>query len=88
MDGQMDRWGMDGQENGCRDGQTDGQNIPFILQDIAPLGLVPCSQSKKPKKDWQGKVTTDHILSLDDWLIFVTDRRTAYRDTRTHIKTH
>ena len=52
MDGQMDGWidgGMDGWENGCRDGQTDGQNIPSILQDIILLGLLPCSQSKKPK---------------------------------------
>ena len=36
---------------------TDGQtNIPCILQDIAPLGLLPCSQSIKPFKNWQGKV--------------------------------
>ena len=26
-------------------GQMDGQNIPCILQNIAPLGPLPCSQS-------------------------------------------
>ena len=41
------------------DGQTDGQNIPCILQDIVPLGPLPCSQlenleREKNREAWQG----------------------------------
>ena len=31
-------------------GRMDGQNIPCILQNIAPLGPLPCSQSISSKK--------------------------------------
>ena len=46
----------------------DGQNIPHILQDLVPLGPLPCSQLENlEKKDKQGKGTYDHILTLVDY---------------------
>ena len=46
----------------------EGQNIPCILQDIVPLGPLPCLQSENlRKKGKQGKGTADHILTLVDY---------------------
>ena len=54
------------------DGQMDGQNIPCILQDIVPLGPLPCSKLENlEKKEKQGKGTADHILTLVDYLTFL-----------------
>ena len=41
-DGRTDRW---------TDGWTDGQIIPCSLQDIVPLGLLPCLQSENLGKN-------------------------------------
>ena len=40
------------------DGQTDGQNILCILQDIVPLGSLPCLKSENLEKK-QGKGTSE-----------------------------
>ena len=56
--------------NGTKVGGMDGRiNNPYILQNTAPLGPLPCSQTIKPKRNWYGKVTADHILSLDNWFL-------------------
>ena len=55
--------------NGRTDVRTYGQNIPCILQDIVPLGPLPCLQLEnlKKQKEKQGKGTADHILTLVDY---------------------
>ena len=40
---------------------------PCVLQDIGPLGPLPCSQPTiTANHTEQGKGIVDHILSLDD----------------------
>ena len=45
---------MDGRTYGRTDVRTDGQNIPCILQNIAPLGPLPKKGKKKRGVDGKG----------------------------------
>ena len=47
----------------------DAQNTPCILQDIVPLGPLPCSQLEnlEKNKEKHDKGTADYILTMVDY---------------------